>query len=228
MKNTCISTESKTLYPHEKCRTYVNKTIFARHNNYGPLYFLLVSISFRCPSKPWGRIRQWRREWRRSWRWGRRRRHQRNRGVCPRKTWLGPSTATEPARWWSSPTWWISRTTASRRCGRGRFGVDVIFHPSVHAPDHDDASAGAGRAAPNHRPFLRDNIAQQQLYYRIRALTRRQFATSYVYVDAVLRHQTITSSLRHNYSTATLDASILVSFLAMSHYPRDAITCINY
>ena len=52
MKNTCISTESKTLYPHEKCRTYVNKTIFARHNNYGPLYFLLVSISFRCPSKP--------------------------------------------------------------------------------------------------------------------------------------------------------------------------------
>ena len=43
-QNTCISTKSKTFYPHEKCGTYVNKTIFARkwrhslHNNqYGPL-----------------------------------------------------------------------------------------------------------------------------------------------------------------------------------------------
>jgi len=29
-KNTCISSESKTFYPYEKCRTYVNQTIFAR------------------------------------------------------------------------------------------------------------------------------------------------------------------------------------------------------
>jgi len=55
-KITCISTESKTFYPHEKCRTHINKTIFARqwrhslcNNHYGPLYFLLVPISFRCP-----------------------------------------------------------------------------------------------------------------------------------------------------------------------------------
>ena len=53
-KNTCILTESKTFYPHEKCQTYVNKTIFARHhslcnNHYRPLYFILVPISFRCP-----------------------------------------------------------------------------------------------------------------------------------------------------------------------------------
>jgi len=56
-KNTYILTESKTFYPHKNCRTYVNKTIFARqwrqslcNNHYGPLYFLLVPISFRCPT----------------------------------------------------------------------------------------------------------------------------------------------------------------------------------
>jgi len=49
----CISTELKTYYPHEKCQTYVNKTIFdrewlhsLRNNRYGPLYFLLVPVSF--------------------------------------------------------------------------------------------------------------------------------------------------------------------------------------
>jgi len=29
-KNACISTKSKTFYPHEQCRTYVNKTIFVQ------------------------------------------------------------------------------------------------------------------------------------------------------------------------------------------------------
>jgi len=55
-KSTCILTKSKTFDPHEKCGTYVNKTIFARkwrhslrNNHYRPLYFLLVPISFRCP-----------------------------------------------------------------------------------------------------------------------------------------------------------------------------------
>jgi len=58
LKNTHILTESKTFYPHKKCRTYVNKTIFARqwrhslrNNHYGPLYFLLVPIAFMCPMR---------------------------------------------------------------------------------------------------------------------------------------------------------------------------------
>jgi len=47
-----ILTESKTFYPHEKCRTYVNKTILVIHyviTIMGPQYFLLVPILFRCP-----------------------------------------------------------------------------------------------------------------------------------------------------------------------------------
>jgi len=55
-KNTCILTESKTFYPHKNCRTYLNKMILARqwrhslrNNHHGPLYFLLVPVSFRCP-----------------------------------------------------------------------------------------------------------------------------------------------------------------------------------
>jgi len=55
-KNTCISIESKTFHPYEKCWTYVNKTIFARqwrhslrNNHYRSLYFLLVPVSFRSP-----------------------------------------------------------------------------------------------------------------------------------------------------------------------------------
>ena len=55
-KNACILTESKAFCPLKKCRTYVNRTIFAlqwRHslhsNHCGPLYFLLVPVSFRCP-----------------------------------------------------------------------------------------------------------------------------------------------------------------------------------
>ena len=41
-KNTRIPTKSKTLYPHEKCRTYVNKTIFARqcHSYYSIVYLV--------------------------------------------------------------------------------------------------------------------------------------------------------------------------------------------
>ena len=57
-KNTCILTES--IYPHKRCWTHANKTIFARqwhhslrNNHYGPLYFLLVPISFRCLLPKW-------------------------------------------------------------------------------------------------------------------------------------------------------------------------------
>ena len=57
-KNTCISTESKTFYPHEECRTYVKKRYppdsdVMRYvitiTGLGPLYFQLAPISFRCP-----------------------------------------------------------------------------------------------------------------------------------------------------------------------------------
>ena len=54
-ENTRISTESKTFYPYEKCRTHVNKKIFGRHslrNNNHPASVFPTGANFVQVSPP--------------------------------------------------------------------------------------------------------------------------------------------------------------------------------